>query len=451
MSPDCCLVMVTAIIPLPLPQDTRPTPVQERVVAMIREIEAKELKTTISDLVGFGTRHVLSATDSKERGTGAARSYLEGRMKSFVSQSGGRLSVARESFKVPSRRLGRHVELVNIVATLKGTSDPERVYVVGGHYDSINSNPRDPKNEAPGANDDASGTATVVELCRIMSKREFAATIKFVCYDGEEQGLLGSEAHAKALAEADVKVDGMITNDIVGNTLGMDRVRRKDYLRCFSYSATGNDSTGRSLARAATFAARRHVPGFKVKLIYRGDRYGRGGDHRPVYAQGYPSIRFTEPREDYSRQHKNVTVRDGRPYGDVLEYVDFEYLAKVAAVNVALLSELASAPRPPRSAAARGARTAYDVQLWWLPVPGVRRYEVVWRQTTAPDWEHQKLIDQARRGRRNLQTVLPNVCLDDVVVGIRSVGKDGSRSRVTTPPEPDRFNLRPASGRKERR
>ena len=449
MSPDY-LLCFAALLPLS-PQDTRPTSINAKVAGMIQKLDAKDLKKTIHDLVGFGTRHVASATDSKERGTGAARSYLEARMKSFIAQSGGRLSVARESFKMPSRRVGGDVEVVNIVATLMGTTDPDRVYVVGGHYDSRNGNGRDGRNDAPGANDDGSGTAVAVELCRVMSTSEFVATIKFVCYDGEEIGLLGSGAHAKALAEDEVKVDGMITNDIVGNTLGMDGVRRTGYLRCFSYAATRNDSRGRSLARAASLAARRHVDGLVVKLIYRGDRYGRGGDHKPFHAQGYPSIRFTEPREDYSRQHQNVTKKDGRPYGDVLEYVDFDYLAKVAEVNLALLAELASAPPAPARAFARGARDSYAVNLSWTPVPGVKRYEVVWRQTTTPDWEHSKVIERPERGRRGVGTLLADVCLDDVVVGVRCVGEDGSRSRVTTPPEPDRFNLRPSSRRRNRR
>jgi Peptidase family M28 len=452
-----CLISIAAI--LAHPQESRPAGIQEKVAGMIQEkvagmiqeIDAAQLKRTIGDLVGFGTRHVASATDSKERGTGAARTYLEARLRSFIPQSGGRLSVARETFKRMNRRIGGEVQVVNIVATLRGTADPERVYVVGGHYDSRNSDGRDGEHDAPGANDDGSGTAAVVELCRIMSRREFAATIKFVCYDGEEVGLVGSTAHARALAADDVAVDGMITNDIVGNTLGVDGVQRKGYLRCFSYAATGNDSTSRSLARAATRAAREHVSGLEVKLIYRGDRYGRGGDHKSFHAEGYPSIRFTEPREDYSRQHQNVTMRDGKAYGDVLEYVDFDYLTNVTAVNVALLSELASAPPPPRSTVVAGLTTSYAVRVSWTPVPGVERYEVVWRQTTAPDWEHQKLIDQPQRGRRGLQALLPDVCLDDVVVGVRSVGKDGSRSRVTTPPEPDRFNLRPATGRKQGR
>ena len=228
--------------------------VEGRITAMLREVSASRMREANTRLVSFGTRHVLSSTSDPAKGTGAARKWLHETMESFVPMSGGRLTVETEVFEVPSIRLRQNVKIVNIVATLRGVSDPDRVYVVGGHYDSRNSRGTDGVNRAPGANDDGSGTCVALEACRVMCKYPFAATIKFVCYDGEEQGLLGSEAHAKALQEAGVDVDGMITNDIVGNTLGMDGKRRRGYLRCFSYSATGNDSKGRSLARAATTA-----------------------------------------------------------------------------------------------------------------------------------------------------------------------------------------------------
>jgi len=416
---------------------------------MTAAIEAEQLRRTVTDLVGFGSRHVLSKTDAATTGTGAARDYLEKRFREFIAGSDGRLSVARESYSVPSRRLGDDVTVVNIVATLVGVSDPARVYVVGGHYDSINGDAHDGDGLAPGANDDASGTALVIEACRVMCESPFPATIKFVCYDGEEMGLLGSAAHAAALAEAGVAVDGMITNDIVGNTMGMDGVRRNDHVRCFSYAPRGNDSSGRSLARVATFVARRHLRDFDVRLIYRGDRYGRGGDHRSFYQHGFPSIRLTEPREDYSRQHQNVSERDGQPYGDLPQYMDFAYLARVCAVNVAMLAELASAPPPPRGRlSVRGARDAYDTLLVWPAVESAADYEVVWRQTTAPDWQGVERVGQrANSGRRGLSVTLAGRYIDDLVFGVRSVGADGSRSRVATPPEPDAFYQRRQRGR----
>ena len=429
------------------PSQDPATGIDKIVAAMISEVSADGLQRTIDDLVAFGTRHVLSTSDDPKRGRGAAQDYMEARLRAFIPLSGGRLSVDRQIGKVNPRRIGTEIEVVNIVATLKGVSDPDRIYVVGGHYDSRNSSGRDGEGLAPGANDDGSGTAAVIEACRVMCGQEFAATIKFVCYDGEEQGLLGSRQHAQELVAQEMRVDGMITNDIVGNTLGMDGVTRDTYLRCFSYAPRGNDSMGRSLARAATWAARR-VPGIEVKLIYRGDRYGRGGDHRPFFDAGFPSVRFTEPREDFSRQHQDITQRDGRAYGDLPEYMDFAYLAKVAQINVSLLAELASAPPAPLVVRVRGARDAHDTLVSWQPVAGASAYEVVWRETTSADWQSHRLLasseieaGQSRRGGSpELRFSLQDVCVDDVVVGIRCVAEDGSRSRVQAAPDGDSFD-----------
>ncbi|MCA8941098.1 MAG: M28 family peptidase [Planctomycetes bacterium] len=434
------MIGLALCVALSYPQEPIETAIAEAVAA----VEVAELRGTVETLAGFGTRHVLSSTDDPARGTGAARRYLRARFESFVAASGGRLTVAPERYEVAASRLGLDVELVNIVAMLRGTSDANRIYVVGGHYDSRNGDGADGMHDAPGANDDASGTAVAVEVCRVLAAREFPATILFVAYDGEEQGLLGSTEHAKSLVADDVILDGMITNDIVGNTRGMDGVERGGYVRCFSYSPRGNDSVGRSLARAASRAARM-VDGLDVKLVLRGDRYGRGGDHRPFAQRGVPAIRLTEPREDYSRQHQDVTERDGEPYADLPEFMDFDYLAQVARLNVALLLELASAPRAPSRVQASGARDAYDTLVRWNEVEGADRYEVVWRDTTAADWEHAKVFAEAAMDRSDATcgVRLVGVCLDDVVVGVRSVGKDGSRSRVQTPPEPDAMANRP--------
>jgi len=426
-------------------------PIRERIAVALKEIDAKNIEATIRTLVGFGTRHPLSRTDSDTEGTGAARKWLRGQYEAIAAASGGRLTVALQEANVACARPGmpKEVPVVNVIATLRGTNDPDRIYVVGGHYDSRNSKGEDGTGAAPGAVDDASGTAVALEACRVMSQQSFAATIVFVAYDGEEQGLLGSQAHAKALAEAGARVDGMITCDIVGNTLGMDGARHDRFLRCFSYAPSGNDSNGRSLARAVSYAAATHVKDFGTKLIFRGDRYGRGGDHRSFFEQGFPAVRFTEPREDFSRQHQNVTLRDGKPYGDLPEWADFAFTANVTRVVVATLGELASAPPVPRVVSAQLRRDRYDTELVFEMPEGVKLCEFVWRETTVPDWTGVVDLAAAKvvpaRGNR-LMATLPGVCLDDVVVGVRAVGEDGSRSRVATPPEPDRLDQRRAAG-----
>ncbi|MFO1076713.1 MAG: M20/M25/M40 family metallo-hydrolase [Planctomycetota bacterium] len=427
-------------------------PIGDRVAAMLREIDAARLEHSVRTLVGFGTRHVLSRTDSDTEGTGAARKWLRAEFERIAAGSDGRLTVALQDEMAPCTRRGMPAEIrvVNVIATLRGATDPGRIYVVGGHYDSRNGDGADGKQRAPGAVDDASGTAVALEACRVMAKQRFAATLVFVAFDGEEQGLVGSGAHAKSLRAADAGVDGMIGCDIVGNTRGMDGKVYDRHVRCFSYAATGNDSYGRSLARACTYAARTHVPDFGVELIFRGDRYGRGGDHRSFFEAGYPAVRFSEPREDFSRQHQNVTERDGKDYGDLPDYADFAYSANVARVVVATLAELASAPPPPLVHGAQLRRDRYDTEITYSLPPGVENCEFVWRPTTAPDWTGvigmAAAAPQPARGGR-LTATLEGVCLDDVVVGVRTVGADGSRSRVATPPDPDRLDQRSGGGK----
>lgn len=422
-------------------------PIGDKVAAALASIEAARIEATVRTLVGFGTRHVLSRTDSETEGTGAARRWLRAQFEAIAAANDGRLAVTLQEETVPCTRPGMPAEvpIVNVIATLRGTSDPERIYVVGGHYDSRNSRGEDGAGRAPGAVDDASGTAVALEACRVLAPLRFAATLVFVAYDGEEQGLLGSTAHARSLAAAGANVDGMIGCDIVGNTLGMDGERHDGHVRCFSYAATGNDSLGRSLARAVSAAAATHGRGFLVKLIQRGDRYGRGGDHRSFFEQGFPAVRLTEPREDFSRQHQDIVVRDGAPYGDLPDWADFAYTANVTRVVVATLAELASAPPPPLALAAQLRRDRYDTEIVYRLPPGVDRCEFVWRETTDADWTHTVAMADAApvAGRADRWTAtLPGVCLDDVVVGVRSLGGDGSRSRVAVPPEPDRFDQR---------
>jgi hypothetical protein len=420
--------------------------IEATVAAALQRIDRQQIEATVRTLAGFQTRHVLSATDG-DSGTGAARAWLLAQYEAIAAGSGGRLSVALQTATVPCARpnMPKEVKVVNVVATLRGTADPDRIYVVGGHYDSRNGKGEDGVRPAPGANDDASGTAVALAACRAMAATPWPATLVFVAYDGEEQGLLGSQAQAAAFASAGAKVDGMIGCDIVGNTLGMDGARYDGVMRCFGYAPTGNDSSGRSLQRAVTFAARRHVADFGVKLVLRGDRFGRGGDHRSFFEQGFPAVRCSELREDFSRQHADVVERDGKPYGDVPDYVDFGYVANVARVVVAALGELASAPPPPLAQRAELRRDRYDTQLEFTLPDGADDCEFVWRDTTAADWQGvvSKAEAKVAAGPRGLVAVLAGICLDDTVVGVRCIGKDGSRSRVATPPEPDRFQQRP--------
>jgi hypothetical protein len=431
-----------------VPVESAVEPIAEKVATLLAAVEPARIEATVRTLVGFGTRHPLSRTDSETEGTGAARRWLRGQFDAIAATAGGRLEVKLHEAVVPCARPGmpKQVAIVNISAFLRGSSNPERVYVVGGHYDSRNSRGEDGQAAAPGAVDDASGTAVALEACRVLATATFPASLVFVAFDGEEQGLIGSKAFAEQLVSTGVRVDGMLGCDIVGNTLGMDGQRYDRHVRCFSYAPNGNDSLGRSLARATAYAGRTHLPSFGVDLIFRGDRYGRGGDHRSFFEQGCPAVRLSEPREDFSRQHQDITERDGKPYGDLPEFADFAYTANVTSIVVATLAELASAPPPPRVVNAQLRRDRYDTELVYEPPPGDGTVEFVWRPTTAPDWTHTIAIadaaPKATSSGRVLAT-LRGVVLDDVVVGVRSLGRDGSRSRVATPAEPDRFDQRP--------
>ncbi len=418
-----------------------------RVARIVAGASKTEVERTVRDLCAFGTRHVLSRNDSEAEGTGAARRYVEARFASLVELSGGRLKVETQQGRVQVAREGmpNEVDVVNVMATLPGTTDASRVYVIGGHYDSRNSDGADGKRAAPGANDDASGTAVALEACRLLCAETFAATIMFCAFDGEEQGLVGSKLCAETLAKTDVVIDGMIGCDIVGNTLGMDGARRDGVVRCFSYGQDGNDGQGRSLARALVHAAHAHSLTPKVQLVFRGDRFGRGGDHRSFHEAGAPAVRLTEPREDYSRQHQDLVERDGKPYGDLPDFVDFAYVAGVARVVAATLCELAAAPRMPVVRTASASRTAYDTEIEFALPPDAADCEFVWRATTAPDWEGVVASKDARmrgdeRGRR--RALLPGLALDELVVGVRSIGADGAKSRVAIPPDPDRMMRR---------
>ncbi len=322
---------------------------------MVKEISARNIEASIRKLVSFGTRNTLSEQDNPTRGIGAARDWIFAEMQKISADCGNCLIVQKQSFLQPkANRIPEPTTLTNVVATLKGTTNPERVYVVSGHYDSMCTSPTDAKCDAPGANDDASGTAAVIELARVMSKRKFDGTIIFMTVPGEEQGLLGAAYFAQQAVEKKMDIEAMFTNDIVGGVTTQKSSPNRNRVRVFSEGVQSNeteqqaatrrsvggenDSASRQLARYIKEQSDRYLKNFKVWMIYRRDRYGRGGDHIPFVERGFAGVRFTESDEDYTHQHQNLRTEGGIFYGDTPEFVDFEYTANVTRVNLIALA-----------------------------------------------------------------------------------------------------------------
>ena len=420
----------------------------QKIQEIVRAIDARRIEQSINKLVSFGTRNTNSDQDNRVRGIGAARDWLFSEFSKAAEQSGGRMTVEKQSYNQPKAdRVPAPIVVTNIVATLKGTQpeSSERVYVVSGHYDSMCGSASDAKCDAPGANDDASGTVAVLEMARVMAKYEFDATIIFMAVAGEEQGLLGSTYFAEQAKKNSMNIEGMFTNDIVGNSLGGNGVRDTRTVRVFSEGVPSdetveqantrrgvggeNDSTSRQLARFIAESAATYVPGMKAMMVYRRDRYLRGGDHRPFLERGFPAVRFTEPNEDYNHQHQNVRTENGIEYGDLPKFVDFGFVANVSRINAASLAMLALAPARPRNVGIVTARLTNDTDLKWdaNKEPDLAGYEIVWRDTTSPVWTNSKMIG-------NVTTfTMKGMSKDNYFFGVRSVDKAGNRSPVSFP------------------
>lgn len=447
-------VSLTALVPAASAQrainSTQPSQTfrSRQVAEIVREIDARRIEQSIRKLVSFGTRNTLSEQDNPKRGIGAARDWLFAEFSKAAEQSGGRMTVVKQTFEQPkAARVPSPTNITNVVATLRGTQpqSSDRVYVVSGHYDSMCTSPTDAKCDAPGANDDASGTAAVLEMARVMAKYEFDATIVFMAVAGEEQGLLGSTYFAEQAKKRKMDIEAMFTNDIVGNSLGGNGVRDRRSVRVFSEGVPSteteeeanvrrgvggeNDSTSRQLARFIRETAQRYVPQMRVTMIYRRDRYLRGGDHRPFLERGFTAVRFTEPNEEYRHQHQNVRVENGVQYGDLPQFVDFAYIANVARVNAAALANLAQAPARPKNVRIVTARLTNDTDLKWDAnrEPDLAGYEIVWRDTTAPYWTNVRWV-----GKVNSYTVA-GMSKDNYFFGLRAVDRQGYRSPVTFP------------------
>lgn len=411
--------------------------------AILAEIDPARVEATVRKLVSFGTRSTLSAQDDPAHGIGAARDWIAGQMRHYAAASGGRMTVTVPSYvQQPADRIPTATRISNVVATLRGSAEPDRVYVVSGHYDSRVTDVEDATSFAPGADDDASGVAVSMELARVMATRAPKATIVFAAVAGEEQGLYGSTFLAQQFKDAGADVRGMFTNDIVGSSTADDGTRDPRSVRLFAQGvptsedpdrtatrlAIGgeNDSPARELGRFVTEVAGPTVTGMDVRIIYRADRFLRGGDHLPFLAQGYPAARFTEPNENFAHQHQDVRVEDGVQYGDLPEFCDFDYIAGVARVNGAALWSLASAPATPTNVQVDASVLTNDTTLTWDASTGTAGYEVVWRGTDEPFWTHVIPVGDTT-------TATVNLSKDNAIFGVRAVGAAGHRSPAGYP------------------
>ncbi len=416
------------------------------IVKMLSDVSAARIEADIKKLESFGTRNTLSAQDDPKRGIGAARDWIFAEFERISAACEGCLTVEKQAFTQPvAPRIPQPTVITNVLATLKGTTDPDRIYVVSGHYDSMCTSPTDGECDAPGANDDASGTAAVIEMARVMSKLKFDATIIFMAVAGEEQGLLGARYFAEQAVAKTMNIEAMFTNDIVGGVTTFKNSPDINKVRVFAEGVPSdettqqaatrrsvggeNDSPARQLGRYVYETAEIYSPNFGVMMIYRRDRFGRGGDHIPFLENGYAAVRFTEPNEDYNHQHQNVRTVDGKFYGDTSEYVDFGYVANVTRINAASLARLANAPAKPKNVGIVTGRLGNDTELKWdaSDEADIAGYEIVWRDTTAPHWTNSVAVGKVT------SHVMKNMSKDNVFFGVRAVDRDGNKSPVVYP------------------
>jgi hypothetical protein len=433
----------------PESSSVEPMVVDARISGALRQVSADRIRANIEKLVSFGTRSTISAQDPSAitagRGVGAAREWIKSEFKRYSKDCGGCLEVKTDSFTEPAAdRIPQPTEIANVYAVLKGTDaeNAKRIVLVTGHYDSRNSDTFNIKDDAPGANDDGSGTAVSLECARVLSRLKFPATIIFLTVAGEEQGLNGSHHFAKMAKEQGWNVEAALNNDIVGG----DKSAEQDHsvVRVFSEGLPAaateqdirrirglggeNDSASRQLARYVADVGRTYDTGVKPMLVFRLDRYLRGGDHSSFNQAGFTAVRFTEFREDFHHQHQTIRNENGIEYGDLAKFVDFDYVAHVARLNAATLASLASAPAPPANVHLLTKDLENDSTLTWEAPPGGRGvgYEILWRATTSPEWEHVQKIGG------DLRTTL-KLSKDNVIFAVRAVDAEGHRSLPVVP------------------
>lgn len=430
------LAILAALLALPLPSVAHDAP------------DPESLRATVEKLVSFGTRHSLSATDDPTRGIGAARKWGAEVFHQISRKCGDCLTVEEVGREFSGSRAPDGVRIANVMAIQPGRMGWDHVIMIAGHIDSRASDPLDFTGDAPGANDDGSGTALVIEAAKVLSHHQFDATIVYALLSGEEQGLWGGELLAETARERGWHVSAMLNNDIVGNSIGTDGRKVDDRVRVFSEgirasedqarqswrraSGAEDDGPSRALMRAISRAGARNPQiGLEIFGVRRPDRFGRGGDHLPSLEFGFPAVRFTVGVENYHQQHQDVRAENGIEYGDTPDKMDFDYLAKVTAVNIATIRELASAPPAPASALLSGAVSS-DSHIEWTPVKGASRYKVYWRRADRQDWEGSMETTDTRLS-------FPGMIVDDHFFGVAALSPQGHESIVTfgtlTPPK----------------
>jgi hypothetical protein len=413
---------------------------------ILREVDQRHLEDTVAMLVSFGTRHTLSSQTDPLRGIGAATRWATTQMEASAARSGGRMTVETQTFvQAAGPRIPVPTPITNIVATLRGTTSPNRVYVVSGHIDSRVTDVLNPDAFEPGADDDASGVALVLELARVFATHPTEATIVFTVVAGEEQGTFGSAFQAAQYKAAGTDIQGMFSNDIVGGSTADDGTRDPHTLRLFTegvpttetaaQAATRRsvggevDGPSRQLGRFVVSVAENIDTDMRIRTIYRRDRYLRGSDHNSYLAQGFTAARFTEPNENFNHEHQDVRVENGVQIGDLIEFMDFAFLARVVKVNAATLWSLSQGPGTPKSLGILTAQLTNSTDLVWAAntEPDLEGYEVMWRETTASDWTHFIPVG-------NVTSVsLPHFSKDNVFFGVRAVDKSGHHSPVAFP------------------
>ena len=419
--------------------------------ALLRDVDPDRIKATILRLVQFGTRHTASSQTDPVRGIGAATAWVYGQMQAIAATSSGRMTVQKQTFVQPvASNIPVPTTITNVIATMKGTASPERFYVITGHLDSRVTDVLNFTSDAPGADDDGSGVAVMLELARLFATRQFPGTLVFATVAGEEQGLYGSAYMAAQMKAVGADVQGMFSNDIVGASQAWDGTRPDPHtIRLFvegiptavtpaqisvMQSVGGeNDGMTHQLARFVADVAPFSLTGMNIRVIWRRDRYLRGSDHISFQAQGYPAARFTEPRENFNHEHRDVAIINGVQFGDLPQFVDYDYTARVARVNGAALWALATNPATPKNLQIHttppaGFSGINTTTLSWdaNPEPDLAGYEVVMRETTSPDWT-------SAVGVGNVTTVTLNISKDNVQFGLRAVDKSGHRSPAAFP------------------